>query len=262
MVHILQSLTTTQLECTAYGAYAVLFGFAVWVLPRKFNVLAVKMFFFPAIIALFFSATLNVAFGLMAEMKFVLVPDRPFEMIIPRALHTYDTVSDSIDVSTTKHIGGYDLVFELFAVTAIIRAFAVPKKPICSRAQIELFTMTFEFMNAFANILMSLMIATLGVIVMVSTAPLHKYDKRDVQLKTPLPKGLGPTLIAARVGLGSAYDHQTWRTTQSSDVVLSTDIESHHPNPESTSEPQYALRRTAVVSSKSASEDLNSALAK
>lgn len=55
------------------GVYSVLFGLAIWVLPRKFNVPAVKMFFFPAIITLFVFATLNIAFNLVLEMSAILV---------------------------------------------------------------------------------------------------------------------------------------------------------------------------------------------
>ncbi|KAF5376387.1 hypothetical protein D9757_008657 [Collybiopsis confluens] len=105
------------------------------------------------------------------------------------------------------------LVLELIVIATRIRDSASPDKPFSYQVLtlVHKSSPIFGFVNAFANSLMTLMIAsrvpssaTLGVIAM----------------------GLGPTLIAVRVGLGSAYDHRSSDTAQSSAVLLSTDIES------------------------------------
>lgn len=49
------------------GAYVILFGLAVWLLPQKFHIPSVKKFIFPSIIALFAFATLNIAYNLAGE---------------------------------------------------------------------------------------------------------------------------------------------------------------------------------------------------
>lgn len=49
------------------GAYVVVFGIAMWILPRKFGIPSVKRFIFPAAILLFALATINIAYDLTVE---------------------------------------------------------------------------------------------------------------------------------------------------------------------------------------------------
>ncbi|KIK64182.1 hypothetical protein GYMLUDRAFT_259189 [Collybiopsis luxurians FD-317 M1] len=65
--YVLPRLIVVMAECALYGVYAVMFGLAIWILPRKFNVPSVKKIFFPIIIALFILATINTAYDLVGE---------------------------------------------------------------------------------------------------------------------------------------------------------------------------------------------------
>ncbi|KIK64225.1 hypothetical protein GYMLUDRAFT_241410 [Collybiopsis luxurians FD-317 M1] len=71
-IFLLPRLIMVIVECILYGIYIVLFGLAVWILPRKFDTPSVKRFFFPAIVILFFFATISLAFDLMAEVYVTL----------------------------------------------------------------------------------------------------------------------------------------------------------------------------------------------
>ncbi|KAE9392807.1 hypothetical protein BT96DRAFT_260490 [Gymnopus androsaceus JB14] len=63
----LPRIISVIVECMFYGAYVILFGLAVWLLPRKFYIPSVKKFIFPSIIALFALATLNIVYDLVGE---------------------------------------------------------------------------------------------------------------------------------------------------------------------------------------------------
>ncbi|KAF5376386.1 hypothetical protein D9757_008656 [Collybiopsis confluens] len=274
-----------QVECTTYGAYAVLFGLAIWVLPRKFDVAAVKMFFFPSIIALFFFASLNIAFDLIAEMHYLLAPsllvnEKPWMVaatafIIEVTFFLSDILGDTILIYRVYAVWGFRKkilfpillimfgvkVFELIVVASVVREYTVPSKPstkILTWNMIRKFTEIFGFVNAFANLLMTLLIAgrvwwisktcatrcrwhyrTIAIITESGIIyPLYLTISGSIMaaaLEVPSPAskgviamGLGPTLIAVRVGLGSAYDHQSLFAARSSDISLSTDIESRH----------------------------------
>ncbi|KAF5376372.1 hypothetical protein D9757_008632 [Collybiopsis confluens] len=306
-IHCRTSLTPWCVECTCYGAYTVLFGLATWVLPRKFNVPAVKIFFFPAIIALFLFATLSIAFNLMVEMNNILalsgVDKRP--RLITAAVYigevTFalsDILGDMILFYRVYAVWRFrkktllpllvilfvakgahsqntllffvlfnhfhpppPLVFEIIVVVASIHIYLPIKLAFSSRilTLYRVFVYIFSFVNAFANLLMTVMIAGRvwwisrqcglklrwyhRVVAAVAESgviyPLFLIIMGSINvtsLKAPKPTtlgviamGLGPTLIAVRVGSGSAYDDESLRAGQTSEIVLSTVLESQRP---------------------------------
>ncbi|KAF5376349.1 hypothetical protein D9757_008642 [Collybiopsis confluens] len=266
------------------GAYAVIFGFALWVLPRKFNVPAVKIFFFPAIIALFFSATLSIAFDLLIAINDIMALNAVNEnsrLIVAAVFIAYMLFGDFGKNSSSPYsqfyllqkvltqistpVGSFNLLslsltavvlaLEIIVVkTSIQTIYALPHKPSQIIAPDRVFIDIFVFINAFGNILMTAMIAgrvwwisrthaikhywyqrTVAIIVWnyLSSLPDIKWSNSInlTSLEVPSPTtvgviamGLAPTLIAVRVGSGSAYDHQSSRLVQISDILLSTDI--------------------------------------
>jgi len=74
-----------MLNLSFVGAYTVLFGIAVWILPRKFHIPSIKNFIFPAIIALFVLATINVAYDLVGEAYAIIytipVVEKPWMIV-------------------------------------------------------------------------------------------------------------------------------------------------------------------------------------
>ncbi|KAF5376337.1 hypothetical protein D9757_008660 [Collybiopsis confluens] len=276
------------IQCAAYGAYAVIFGFAIWILPRKFNVPAVKMFFFPAIIALFFFATLNIVLNLVIEMDSILdlgeVKEKPnliivAVFIVEITFTLSDVLGDMILFCRVYAVWGSrkEVLFPLLAVLLIAKAFelivvattiqmTIPKKLTFSSRVVTFyraFVYVFAFVNAFANLSMTVLIASRVLWISRRCGLKLRWYHRTIavitesgiiyplfliiegamittSLRPPSPTtigvismGLGPTLIAVRVGSGSAYDHQSLRVAQSSHIVLSTDIglESQHYQP-------------------------------
>lgn len=65
-------VTLNLVFCLCKGAFSVLFGLAVWVLPQKFHIHSVRNLIFPAIIALFTLATINIAYCLVGEAYAIL----------------------------------------------------------------------------------------------------------------------------------------------------------------------------------------------
>ncbi|KIK64117.1 hypothetical protein GYMLUDRAFT_241324 [Collybiopsis luxurians FD-317 M1] len=71
-IYSLAPLITVIVECVLYGAYVVIFGLAIWIMPQKFDVPSVKKFLFPIIIALFVLTTINIAYDLVLEVYAIL----------------------------------------------------------------------------------------------------------------------------------------------------------------------------------------------
>ncbi|KAF9075353.1 hypothetical protein BDP27DRAFT_1461713 [Rhodocollybia butyracea] len=70
--YLLPRLIVVMAGCMLYGTYAVLFGLAIWILPRKFHISSIKKFIFPATIVSFILATINIFYDLVGEAYAIL----------------------------------------------------------------------------------------------------------------------------------------------------------------------------------------------
>ncbi|KIK64127.1 hypothetical protein GYMLUDRAFT_241331 [Collybiopsis luxurians FD-317 M1] len=181
-------------------------------MPRKFDVPSVKKFLFPIIIALFILTTINIAFQLMVE-------------VYATQYTTLDTSEKAWMIAAT-YISG--ITFSIL-----------------DKALLDKILVTFTVVNAFANVLMTLLIVsrvwwisralqmectsglkpagsqqrwyhrTIAIIVesgVIYPILLIVDGGLTLQNSTCLGVvsiGLAPTLIAVQVGLGSAYDNQS-----------------------------------------------------
>ncbi|KAE9402527.1 hypothetical protein BT96DRAFT_1017622 [Gymnopus androsaceus JB14] len=94
------------------GAYTVLFGLAMWILPRKFHIPSIKKFIFPAIIVLFVLVTMNIAYDLVGEayaiMYTIPVVEKPW-LIVGQSI-------DSITFVFADILGDLVLLYRVYAV--------------------------------------------------------------------------------------------------------------------------------------------------
>ncbi|KIK64184.1 hypothetical protein GYMLUDRAFT_40471 [Collybiopsis luxurians FD-317 M1] len=280
----LPRLIIVMVECILYGAYVVLFGLAMWTLPRKFNVSSVKKFFFPAIIALFLLATINVAYDLVGEGYAILytwpVHQKTWMMagqsILEITFAMSDILGDIVLLYRVYAVWGFrkkilvPLVlllsiakaFYIITIVTLIRSTVEPDKPFNSLVKVSsTFTLVFGVINAFTNVLMTLLIAGrvwwISRMVEAECTSLRRWYHRTIAVITesgviyplyiileaslvfsplwvPNPAtvaiitaGLAPTLIAVRVGSGSAYDNQSLHTVmQHSNMRYSAHAES------------------------------------
>ncbi|KAE9385466.1 hypothetical protein BT96DRAFT_928785 [Gymnopus androsaceus JB14] len=267
----LPRLVLVMTECTLYGAYVILFGLAVWLLPQKFHIPSVKKFIFPSIIALFAFATLNIAYNLAGEAYAIV-------FTIPEVEKPWMIAGQSIDSITfifADILGDLVLFYRVYAVwgyrkrvlfpvllligsikvlgilAAIVQIHLILNEPPTGLFGnfIPSLEWIFEIVNAFSNMLMTLMIAgrvwwlsrSLQKELPSGVGQSHWYHRAvavvtesgiiypvyltiDAILSSVfnLPSyvcmgtitvGIAPTLIAVRVGLGSAVDDQTLRSS-------------------------------------------------
>ncbi|KAF9078757.1 hypothetical protein BDP27DRAFT_1310138 [Rhodocollybia butyracea] len=180
--YILPRLIVVMVECMLYGVYAVLFGLAIWILPKKFHISSIKKFIFPATIASFILATINLSYDLVGEAYAILytIPTSNEEpwMIAGQAidLTTFllgDVLSDAILFYRVYAVWGprkaillplFLIIFftKLIGFIAVICNILVLTDPqryaIISHVDTELFC-DFSLVNACVNILMTLLIA-------------------------------------------------------------------------------------------------------
>ncbi|KAF5376347.1 hypothetical protein D9757_008640 [Collybiopsis confluens] len=256
----LPRLIIVMVRCVLYGVYLVMFGFAMWILPRKFNIPSVKKFFFPVIIALFVLTTVNTVYDLVGEAYAILYT-------IPIEEKTWMIAGQSIDLITlilADILGDIVLFYRVYTVWGFRKKLLLPvllvilvAKDSLSKAfstkidrfadylstlfsrDVNIFTI-FAIVDAIANLLMTFLIA--GRIWWISRwthlhrelqplppPPQHLYHRTIAVIiwshlsnlpYTTITIGLAPTLIAVRVGLGSAYDNQALQTAMRSSMVF------------------------------------------
>ncbi|KIK54739.1 hypothetical protein GYMLUDRAFT_893540 [Collybiopsis luxurians FD-317 M1] len=273
-------------QCILYGAYVVLFGLAIQILPRQFDTPSAKNFFFPVIIALFVLATINITYDLVGEGYAILytIPttDEKTWMIAGQSIDLItfaisDFLGDFVLLHRVYTVWGsqkrifFPILFIVFVAKAfnIIQTVIAVWSPIDDNKTFNSLNITPDFwflfmvINAFVNTLMTLMIA--GRVWWISRAVHNRYPSGPsqlpqqhwycrtiavvtesgiiyptyliveallVNLPVPVPNssclgaisvGLAPTLIAVRVGLGSAYNIQSLKQ---SDIVFMPYVES------------------------------------
>ncbi|KIK54738.1 hypothetical protein GYMLUDRAFT_249256 [Collybiopsis luxurians FD-317 M1] len=276
----LPRLVIVMAECILYGAYAVLFGLAMWILPRKFDIPSVKKFIFPVVIAMFVLATINIAYDLVGEgyaILYSLPVQQKMWMIAGECIDTItfliaDILGDTIlpvKFYRVYAVWGFQkvILLPLLLVMLIAKVFNVFSTvnswssidPHISLGSLAPITATSEFLfmvvNALANTLMTFAIA--GRVWWISRA-IHTLESQLLQRRWYhrtiavviesgviyptyliaeatmvcfrwnanssclgiISVGLAPTLIAVRIGLGSAYDNSV-HLVQYSDVIFS-----------------------------------------
>ncbi|KAE9402510.1 hypothetical protein BT96DRAFT_548295 [Gymnopus androsaceus JB14] len=275
--YALPRIIIVMAECICYGAYTVLFGIAVWILPRKFHIPSIKKFIFPAIIALFVLATINVAYDLVGEAYAIIYT-------IPVVERSWMIAGQSIDTITfvfADLLGDLVLLYRVYAVWGFRKRVFFPMLLLIGSIKVlsilnaialihQLFKIpqtgffgnfipgllegsslewVFEIVNAISNMLMTLMIAgrvwwlsrslrkelpsgahpshwyrrTLAVVTESGVIyPVYLTIEAILSLQFNIPNyvgmgsvivGLAPTLIAVRMGLGSALDDQSLRAS-------------------------------------------------
>ncbi|KAE9399252.1 hypothetical protein BT96DRAFT_994057 [Gymnopus androsaceus JB14] len=110
--YTLPRIIVVMVECILYGAYAVLFGIAAWILPHKFHVSSVKKLFLPIITVLFILATINITYDLVGEAYAIL-------FTIPAVEKPWIKAGQSIDLITfmlADILGDSVLVRQIFAI--------------------------------------------------------------------------------------------------------------------------------------------------
>ncbi|KAE9407746.1 hypothetical protein BT96DRAFT_971130 [Gymnopus androsaceus JB14] len=121
-VSISSMLTRIMAECILYGAYVVVFGIAMWILPRKIGIPSVKRFIFPAAILLFALATINIAYDLTVE-RYTIVHGSLTEK------KTWINVGRCVDISTyilADILGDSVLFFRVYAVWGFRKRVLLP----------------------------------------------------------------------------------------------------------------------------------------
>ncbi|KIK52119.1 hypothetical protein GYMLUDRAFT_265549 [Collybiopsis luxurians FD-317 M1] len=258
-------------------------------MPRKFEIPSVKKFFFPIIVALFVLATVNIAYDLVGEGYAILytIPVTGEKTWMIAGQIPWRSI-DTITFAISDILGDTVLFYRVYAVWGFRKRILIPLLLIISVAKVfniletiwsisgpidiqspltkffdkaPNFDLGFSAINAFANMLMTLLIA--GRIWWISKAveigytsgmkPRSKWHwyHRTVAIITEsgviypiylivgacsgtpnyaclgtITVGLAPTLIAVQVGLGSAYDNPSLHSMRPSFILFSPPNES------------------------------------
>ncbi|KAF5383995.1 hypothetical protein D9757_006972 [Collybiopsis confluens] len=264
-------LISVTVECLLYGAYIMIFGIAMWIIPRKFHVPFVRTILYPILVALFVLSTINVVYDMAVEEYAILdagpVNNKPWMTagvsILEISFAISDILGDLVLFYRVYAVWGYRKrilypllvivlvakVFNLAFVASVIRTM-VSSKPFQLLRPISLsFSGFFLTINAFANLLMTVLIGSRvwWILKTIDSRSVSGLRRRRwlhqtiaimtetgiiypvyliVEAPLPLPNctalgiGLAPTLVAVRVGLGRAYDNQSLRTQRQTSTAV------------------------------------------